>query len=30
MKLHQNARHFASRKALETPVVRSVAKSAVA
>ncbi|OVE85316.1 DUF6149 family protein [Natronolimnobius baerhuensis] len=27
MKLHQNARHFASRKALETPVVRSVAKS---
>ncbi|APX95136.1 DUF6149 family protein [Natronorubrum daqingense] len=27
MKLRQNARHFASRKALETPVVRSVAKS---
>ncbi|MWV40761.1 DUF6149 family protein [Natrialba sp. INN-245] len=27
MKLHQNARHFASRKALETPVVRSVATS---
>ncbi len=25
MKLRQNARHFASRKALETPVVRSVA-----
>ncbi|WP_049927697.1 DUF6149 family protein [Halopiger goleimassiliensis] len=27
MKLRQNARHFASRKALETPGVRSVAKS---
>ena len=27
MKLRQNARHFASRTALETPVVRSVAKS---
>ncbi|AHG00229.1 hypothetical protein HALLA_16895 [Halostagnicola larsenii XH-48] len=27
MKIRQNARHFASRKALETPVVRSVAKS---
>ncbi|ELY52962.1 DUF6149 family protein [Natronolimnohabitans innermongolicus] len=27
MKLRQNARHFASRKALETPVVRSVASS---
>ncbi|UTF52096.1 DUF6149 family protein [Natronosalvus rutilus] len=27
MKLRQNARHFASRKALETPVVRSVAIS---
>ncbi|SIR66726.1 DUF6149 family protein [Natronorubrum thiooxidans] len=27
MKLRQNARHFASRKALETPVVRSVATS---
>ncbi|MFP8958524.1 DUF6149 family protein [Natrialbaceae archaeon A-CW3] len=27
MKLRQNARHFASRKALETPVVRSVAVS---
>ncbi|THE63919.1 hypothetical protein D8Y22_16500 [Salinadaptatus halalkaliphilus] len=27
MKLHQNARHFASRKALETPIVRSVATS---
>jgi hypothetical protein len=27
MKIHQNARHFASRKALEMPVVRSVAKS---
>ncbi|QSX00179.1 DUF6149 family protein [Haloterrigena alkaliphila] len=27
MKLRQNARHFASRKALETPGIRSVAKS---
>lgn len=27
MKLRQNARHFASRKALETPVVRSAAKT---
>ncbi|RQG92220.1 DUF6149 family protein [Natrarchaeobius chitinivorans] len=27
MKLRQNARHFASQKALETPVVRSVARS---
>ncbi|WP_207587004.1 DUF6149 family protein [Halomontanus rarus] len=27
MKIRQNARHFASRKALETPVVRSVAVS---
>ena len=27
MKLRQNARHFASRKALETPVVRSLAVS---
>jgi len=27
MKLRQNARHFASRKALETPVIRSVAVS---
>ncbi|MFP9190979.1 DUF6149 family protein [Natronosalvus vescus] len=27
MKLRQNARHFASRKALETPVVRTVAVS---
>ncbi|SDR14862.1 DUF6149 family protein [Natronobacterium texcoconense] len=27
MKLRQNARHFASRKALETPVVRSAARS---
>ena len=27
MKLRQNVRHFASRKALETPVVRSVATS---
>ncbi|MFC6716611.1 DUF6149 family protein [Natrialbaceae archaeon GCM10025810] len=27
MKIRQTARHFASRKALETPVVRSVAKS---
>ncbi|APW97701.1 hypothetical protein CHINAEXTREME_07905 [Halobiforma lacisalsi AJ5] len=27
MKLQQNVRHFASRKALETPVVRSAAKS---
>ncbi len=27
MKIHQNARHFASRKALELPVVRDVAKS---
>ena len=27
MKLRQNARHFASRKALETPVVRSMARS---
>ncbi|WP_254863744.1 DUF6149 family protein [Halovivax gelatinilyticus] len=27
MKLRQNARHFASQKALETPVVRSVART---
>ncbi|SFS44285.1 DUF6149 family protein [Halostagnicola kamekurae] len=27
MKIRQNARHFASRKALETPVVRSVVRS---
>ncbi len=27
MKIHQNARHFASKKALELPVVRDVAKA---